>query len=232
MYCINNCILFSATENVLELIKKMEATEDINNILYGDGDADVYWAIINGAHWPITKPITKADVPLLLQMIIENEVVMSRKFEIDQFADGLHAVGLLDQVRRNRQLCEALFTHSSNNQLTPDVFIKLLVKNARPTAFADRQSYDWLMQFIKDSEEKMLHGLLQFITGFKRVPPLGLPHDICLKYLSEEDESATLPKSIACLCILNLPTVHSSKAKFDNSLMLAIDCESQGFGSV
>ena len=67
MYCINNCILFSATENVLELIKRMEATEDINNILYGDGDADVYWAIINGAHWPITKPITKADVPLLLQ---------------------------------------------------------------------------------------------------------------------------------------------------------------------
>ena len=149
----------------------MEATEDIDNILDEDSDAGVYWAIINGAHWPITKPITKADIQLLLQMIIENEVVMSRKFEIDQFADGLHAVKLLDQVRRNRQLCEALFTHSSSSQLTPDMFIKLLVNNERPTAFADRQSYDWLMQFIKDSEEKRFHGLLQFITGFKRVPP-------------------------------------------------------------
>ena len=55
----------------MELIKEIEATEDIDNILYEDGDADMHWAIINGADWPFTTPITKADVPLLLRHTVK-----------------------------------------------------------------------------------------------------------------------------------------------------------------
>eukprot|EP00794_Sanderia_malayensis_P008372 gene8372-9270_t len=135
-------------------------------------------------------------------------------------------VKIIEACKKSDSLEEAVEIFP-NKQLTPDAFINLVTTEIR-TAFGDRQSYDWFMQFIQDSKEKRLHGLLQFITGFKNVPPLVLPHKICLKYLSEEDESASLPTSMACLCILSLPTVPS----FEESLILAIDCESQGFGSV
>eukprot|EP00794_Sanderia_malayensis_P013334 gene13334-14712_t len=192
-----------------------------NNIL--QAQLQMCWG--SSRRWKQLKILTAFWIRMATQMCI-GQLLM-----IDQFADVLNAAGVLDKVRKNKQLCEVLFTHSPNKQLIPDAFMRL-VATERPTAFGDRQSYDWFMQFIQDSEEKRLHGLLQFITSFRNVPPLGLPHKICLKYLSEEDESATLPTSIACLCILSLPTVHSSKAKFEESVILAIDCESQGFGSV
>ena len=69
------------------------------------------------------------------------------------------------------------------------------------------------MKYVEEADEDKLRSLLQFITGHKSVPPCGLPQNICLKYLPDDDEKG-LPTSSACLAILNIPTIHSSEAKF------------------
>ena len=86
------------------------------------------------------------------------------------------------------------------------------------------------MKYVEEADEDKLRSLLQFITGHKSVPPCGLPQKICLKYLPDDDEKG-LPTSSACLAILNIPTIHSSEAKFIHNFDVALRFESQGFGS-
>lgn len=47
----------------------------------------------------------------------------------------------------------------------------------------------------------------------------------------DDDERAFLPLATACLAILQLPTIHSTENKFNKSLDIALEFESQGFAT-
>lgn len=202
----------------------------IKSILEEDHPScDAFWAIINGSHWPIEKKIDDSNACLLLQHLVENEIVYSRKFEIDQFAEGLKVMGLLQEIQENPTVCHDLLCHNPEMKMTAEKFLSQ-VRLVEPTDFSQKQSYDWFLKFVNSEGEEKLRSLLQFITGHMSIPPQGLPHKMCIKYLPDDD-GASLPKSVACLGIINLPTVHSSEMKFNNSLDIALEFESQGFGS-
>jgi len=59
-----------------------------------------FWAIINASHWPIDKQMTDSNSSPLLQHLLENEIVCSRKMEIDQFSEGLQVLGLLQVIQK------------------------------------------------------------------------------------------------------------------------------------
>lgn len=50
--------------------------------------------------WPIDKQITGSNSSHLLQHLLENEIVYSRKMEIDQLSEGLQVLGLLQVIQK------------------------------------------------------------------------------------------------------------------------------------
>lgn len=92
-----------------EMLDKFRNGETVSMVLEDSASSEVYWAIINSSHWPVTKAVTDADLPLLIQCLLENDILLSRKYEVDQLSEGLAFLGLLDIMKNNAGLCFSLF---------------------------------------------------------------------------------------------------------------------------
>ena len=221
---------FTGTAILHELIELLVDKKPIKSILEEDHPScEAFWATINGSHWPIDKKIDDSNACLLLQHLLENEIVYSRKFEIDQLAEGLQVLGLLQMIQKNPIACRDLLCHNPEMKITSEKFLSQVCA-VEPSDFSQKQSYDCFLRFVNSAGEEKLRCLLQFTTGHMSIPPQGLPNKMCTKYLPDDD-STSLPKSVACLGIIHLPTVHSSEKKLIDSLNIALEFESQGFGS-
>ena len=215
-----------------ELLDKLQEG-DVDEVLDSHPSSESFWSVINASHWPITKKITNQNVAHLVQNLLESEIILSRKFEIDSFAKGLKMFEFLDVIKNNTEVCFKLLCNSIEQTLTPNGFQNLFDNSVeRPSDFAQQRSYDWFIEYVSNAGEEKLKCLLQFITGFKSIPPRGLPHNIVLRYLPDDDEKASLPSATACLAILQLPTIHSTENKFNQSLDIALQFESQGFATI
>lgn len=214
-----------------ELLDKL-LEGDVSEVLENHPSAESFWSVINASHWPITKKITDQNVAHLVQNLLESEIILSRKFEIDSFAEGLKMLEFLDVIKNNKEVFK-LLCNSIEQTLTPNGFKNLFDASVqRPSDFAQQRSYDWFMEYVSNVGEEKLRCLLQFITGFRSIPPRGLPHNIVLRYLPDDDEKASLPSATACLAILQLPAIHSTENKFNQSLDIALEFESQGFATI
>ena len=118
--------------------------------------------------------VKKNDVPLLLQHLIENEILLSRKHEIDKIGEGLALLGLLPLMQSNPELCYSLLCYTQNQTLS-SAQVKSFIFAHPPTEFSKKQSYTWFMAYIDEADEAKLVNLLQFVSGYKSVPPRG-PH--------------------------------------------------------
>ena len=215
-----------------ELLDKLQEG-DVDEVLDSHPSSESFWSVINASHWPISKKITNQNVAHLVQNLLESEIILSRKFEIDSFAKGLQMFEFLDVIKNNKEVCFKLLCNSIEQTLTPNGFQNLFDASVeRPSDFAQQRSYDWFIEYVSNAGEEKLKCLLQFITGFKSIPPRGLPHNIVLRYLPDDDEKASLPSATACLAILQLPTIHSTENKFNQSLDIALQFESQGFATI
>ena len=219
-----------ASENLIDLIQKLETCESVDDVLEKDPLNEAYWSLISASHWPINKVITKNDVPLLLQHLIENEILLSRKFEIDKIGEGLALLGFLPLMRSNPELCYGLLCYTQNKRLS-SAKLKSFIFAHPPAEFGRKQSHTWFMEYIDEADEDKLANLLQFVTGYKSIPPRGLPHKITITYLPEDNEEANMPEAASCLSIIRLPTVISSRAKFFQVFDAALKHGCQGFGS-
>ena len=209
-------------------MKLLMSDEPVDNVLVKHASSDAFWTVINASHWPIERQITGDNRSHLIQHLLENEIIYSRKMEIEQFSEGLQVMGLLQILRENPTVSYELLCHDPKLKLTVENFLSQ-VNLQEPSDYSEKQSYNWFLKFVNSADDNVLISL-QFITGHKSISPCGLPHQICIKYLADDD-AASLPKSSACLAIINLPTVHSSEKKFMESLAVALKCECEGFGS-
>ena len=92
--------------------------------------------------------------------------------------------------------------------------------------FSENQAKEWLCQYINQTSR--LTEFLSFCTGYSNMPFGGLNGTISVKYLPDDDEKS-LMKTSACLKILFLPTVHSSRERFFHFIDMALDNGSKGF---
>ena len=206
-----------------------EETPSINCVLEDHASSDAFWAIINASHWPLAKKIDDQNATMLIQHFLENEIIYSRKLEMDSFAERLDVLGLLEIIRQNPGSCRDLLCYNTGMKMTAEKFFSQMMLK-EPDDFSEKQSYLWFLKYVQSASEEQLIRLLQFVSGYKSIPPRGLLHKICVKYLPD-DESATLPKSMACLSIIHLPTVYSSEKRFVQSLDVALKWGNEGFGS-
>ena len=187
-----------------ELLDKLQEG-DVSKVLHNHPSSESFWSAINASHWPITKKITDKNVAHLVQNLLVTEIISFRKFEIDSFAEGLKNLEFLDATKNNKEVCFKLLCNSIEQTFNPDEFNNLFDASVqRPSDFAQLHSYDWFM----DYEEKLV-CLLQFIAGFQSIPRYGLPHNIVLRYIPDDDEKASMPSATVHLAMLQLPTIHS-----------------------
>ena len=103
-----------------------------------------------------------------------------------------------------------------------------------PQNFAENQSHEWFLDYIRQGEDEefpedsRLRSLLQFWTGWNAVPFGGLTKRLKVTFLNDDD-TYHLPTSSACLALLRIPTVHSSKKKFFQAMDIALKFAKVGF---
>ena len=66
--------------------------------------------------------------------------------------------------------------------------------------FEKKQSQFFFLQYVKQAGSTKLSNILQFVTGFTRIPPWKMEKRYYLKYLEDDDEKM-LPESMACFNI-------------------------------
>ena len=162
----------------------------------------------------------------LLQHLIVNELLTSRKNELDELKEGLKALGFLDLISNNKEVCRILFCAGHCQPLNLDVF-KGMILEFGSSNFAQEQSHKWFLDYLGQSEDNEFsrdsrcRSLLQFWTGWSVVPFGGLAKRLKVVFLPDDDKYV-LPTASACTALLRLPTAHSSKVKFFQFMDIAV----------
>lgn len=174
----------------------------------------------------------------LVNNLIEQALVWSRKQELDEMVEGLNHVGLLRYLRAYPNECKRLLCYSGDIEFGVEEFEACLDRSHPPNEnFANQQAYAFFNEYIKHNEINKafpgccrLKALLQFATGYQ-VPPPGerLPNQIKVKYL-EDDDTYKLPIAQSCFGILSIPTVHETQRQFNEMMDTALKHASSGFG--
>ena len=171
--------------------------------------------------------------------MVEQEVIWTRKQELDEFCTGLESLGLLSVIKQHPDVCFNLLCTDEKAEFGPVEFEKCLSRPEVPNDFVQSQAYEWFNTYITvNPKSDSFHGgcrlkaLLHFATGYQ-VPPPGesLPHKVSIAFLPDDDHHQ-LPIAQACFGYLKLPTVHSSMAKFVEFMDMALKYEGTGFAMV
>ena len=199
--------------------------DQINKVL----DDPRYGGILNSSGWPTTKCINTTTKTEFLQCLIHNEVIRKRLEAVQAFCQGLEHLKVVTLLKRNPDLMKSVFLYQCHQSLNPDGFLNL-ISSQKPKDEKKVIVYDWFVEYIKNSQsrEATLEQMLQFCTGLKRIPPMGLKDRITIKFLCD----SPLPMAEACFSIIRLPTVHSDKEAFFNKLDQGILYSINHFGQV
>ena len=127
------------------------------------------------------------------------------------FVEGwIFFLSLHKLVTENPDLMKQAFLDVHSKAITPEKFIGL-ISSPRPLDDNRGIVYDWFMEYLKGENKRKasLENIVQFCTGLKRVPPMGLKNPITIKCFF-----TSLPMAEACFCISQLPTIHTNKTIF------------------
>ena len=228
--------LDASTSLLHELLTGLEACKsdaDIQNLLEENKMSEVFWQLINSSRWPKEQLVNISTKDFLLQHLVHHELLTSRKNEIEEFKEGLKSLDFLNLISKNREICKVLFCAPEGQQIDLDAFNEMML-NILPSNFAEEQSHKWFLEYLGEEESREFPGdsrcrsLLQFWTGWSVVPFGGLTKRLKATFLPD-DEKHSLPTVSACTATLRLPTVHSSKRKFNESMDIALKYGRVGF---
>ena len=183
---------------------------------------------------PSAEAITLRNKSNLIQELIYNETVRTRLEVIQEFKKGLEALGFFSFISKHPDHFLELL-RSEREAIGPEQF-KSLLDIQQPRNHAEQQAFTWFDEFVSDgklhiSKEDLLtrlEALMQFATSWRIPERCGLAGKIKVEFLPDDDEH-TLPTASACLCIIRLPTVHSSKEKFEEAMLIALRYARHGF---
>ena len=222
----------SGTESLITLIEKLECCKlkgDVDTLLYSDSsEADIYWTIINSSHWPKQNQISIANISILIQHLMYNEIILSRRNETEELIAGLMSLGFYQKLVLNVDIVKPLLCFDEKVHILTKESIYDCFTFQETHNFVENQAKSWLIDYI--GKTRKLSEFLCFVTGYRFMPYYGLKGLISVKYLPDDDTNS-LPKSSACLKILYIPTVYSNKEKFFKAIDNALDCECEGFSN-
>ena len=217
----------ASTEMLLELITELQAcssTVDIDRLLYENNrKSDVYWTLISSARWPKADKITIKNYNLLIQELIRNELIYSRKNETDMFIEGLRLSGFRQLLIDYAEIMKPLFCNDASKEMTAEQILETLdFEDCRMPQ--QTQAKEWLISYLQSAQQTQLKKFLGFCTGYRSIPFEGLKGAVSVKYQTDDDTNCYM-KSAACLKIIYIPVVYSSKGKYFQSIDVALEAE-------
>lgn len=99
--------------------------------------------------------------------------------------------------------------------------------------FSEHQAHEWFESYLTEENSDFpgntkLRSLFQFWTGWTVVPFGGLTKKLKVAFLPDDD-TKTLPTASACLAIIRLPTVYTSKKRFFEAMDIVLRFGRVGF---
>ena len=111
----------SGKESVITLIEKLECYKlkgDVDTLLCSDSsEADIYWTINNSSHWPKQNQISIANISILIQHLMYNEIILSRRNEREELIAGLMSVGFYQKLVLNVDIVKPLLCYDETVQI-------------------------------------------------------------------------------------------------------------------
>ena len=74
---------------------------------------------------------------MLIQHLLENKIICSRKLEMDSFAEGLDVMGLLEIIRENPRSCRDLSCYNTEMKMTAEKFFSQMMLK-EPEDFSEK----------------------------------------------------------------------------------------------
>ena len=223
----------SVLHDFLTSLAGCENDADVESLLEKNKMSEAFWQLINSSRWPKEQVIDIETRDFLLQHLVYHELLTSRKNEIEELKEGLKSLGLLDLIAKNAEICKVLFCADKSRQINADVLNDMML-SISPSNFAEEQSQKWFLEYLGLKADPDFPGdsrcrsLLQFWTGWSVVPFSGLTKRLKVIFLPDDDKCC-LPTTSACTKTLRLPTVHSSRGKFFQSMDVALKYGKVGF---
>ncbi|XP_062870183.1 G2/M phase-specific E3 ubiquitin-protein ligase-like [Trichomycterus rosablanca] len=138
---------------------------------------------------------------------------------LEQFAEGLRTLGLLEELQKNSGLFYDLFVSEERPLLARDMCtlfeVRFSMQGSNRRA-RENQTICFWRDWLIDIEEGecspiTLEMILEFASGASTVPPLGFPHRPQIEFLHEANK--IFPEANTCLIVLRLP-VHTDYESF------------------
>lgn len=82
--------------------------------------------IESGLTMPLAS-VTLCDVDTMVQTIALHHVLLKAKAEMDQFMQGLNALGVLTAIKAHPNLFEAYFSIDVNSSLTAGIYVQFSI---------------------------------------------------------------------------------------------------------
>ena len=183
--------------------------------------------ILNSSTGDPTVQITIENKDLLISKLIFDELFLKIRSQLKSICEGLELSGLLSYIRKYPIFCREIFVADLDPLIVQNILDILVMENEE--TFEKKQSQFFFFSMWNANSTK-LSNILQFVTGFTRIPLWKMEKGIILKYL-EDDNEKMLPESMVCFNVSYLPTVHSNQISFNKYFNQALEFEAFGFST-
>lgn len=198
-----------------EQLMKIQEAATIEEANIAIGEAADSLSIIGSLRY-VTK---MEDKDSLVRSAVEFLMNGRMRDAIDQFAEGLKTLGLLEHLQIYPALFHEMFVCEERPLQARDLIslftVDFSMQGSNRRSREDQTICFWRDWLIDIEEEEAgpitLETVLEFASGASAVPPLGFPHQPQILFLHEGRK--IFPEANTCLLVLHLP-MHSSYEAF------------------
>lgn len=166
-----------------------------------------------------SSKMTDEHIPLLKKTLVAHHVIQKQQMALDQFIKGLEVGGVLGVLRQHPEQAYKLFK-GAEADLSADLLESLITfeysniprgSNLMLPAEGIEMGWIQLLQvaeakeavfnFGDNSHQISLADILQWMTGASRLPAIGLPSNVTVKF----DSELLLPKMNTCALQVSIP---------------------------
>ena len=169
-------------------------------------------------------PISIENKTLLMSMLVYEELITKRDWQIKGLREGLKELEMYDIIKSNTEMFRSYFVYSKCEISAEQLLVLVEIEEAKGKGH--HTILVWLEQFISESSNKVAQMFLKFCSSFS-VVPLTEDIEINVEFLKPDGEP--FPKTAACTKKIRLPVIHATYDSFKNNMLKTFELECQGF---
>eukprot|EP00112_Aurelia_sp_Birch-Aquarium-sp1_P005286 Seg1598.20 transcript_id=Seg1598.20/GoldUCD/mRNA.D3Y31 product="G2/M phase-specific E3 ubiquitin-protein ligase" protein_id=Seg1598.20/GoldUCD/D3Y31 len=171
----------------------------------------------------------------IVATLLLHEIIWKRQTAINQLADGLKSLEVIDMLRKHPESFREKFV-ASNVTITKDRLLEEMVI-ASPNTEEEERAKSFFLQYIGTEEQISIgdgnrrtrqEALMMFSTGQEILGKAALREKILVEYTSVDNDEFLAAGT--CSNNLVIPTKHDTIEAFTKAMDKAFELEMTGFG--